>query len=162
MFENILQMSVGGGIVFLSNKCSKTFPKDEIAGVKIMSTATINAVSAKTLINQGFSHSTNPSGSIVLNRRGRLARTLVVLSLAIVMVATFAFSAGAGSTDSMSATPDSYVTVVVGPGESLWSLANRMAGDGDARSLIEEIMVVNSLATPDVQAGQSLRIPLHA
>ena len=125
-----------------------------------MSTATINVVSAKTLINQGFSHSTNPSG-IVLNRRGRLARTLVVLSLAIVMVATFAFSAGAGSTDSMAATPESFVTVVVGPGESLWSLANRMAGDGDARSLIEEIMVVNSLATPDVQAGQSLRIPLH-
>jgi hypothetical protein len=139
----------------------ENLPQGCIAGVKIMSTATINAVSAKTLINQGFSHSTNPSGSIVLNRRGRLARTLVVLSLAIVMVATFAFSAGAGSTDSMSATPDSYVTVVVGPGESLWSLANRMAGDGDARSLIEEIMVVNSLATPDVQAGQSLRIPLH-
>jgi hypothetical protein len=126
-----------------------------------MSTATINVVSAKTLINQGFSHSTNPSG-IVLNRRGRLARTLVVLSLAIVMVATFAFSAGAGSTDSMAATPDSFVTVVVGPGESLWSLAGRMAGDGDARSLIEEIMIVNSLATPDVQAGQSLRIPLHS
>ena len=125
-----------------------------------MSTATINVVSAKTLINQGFSHSTNPSG-VVLNRRGRLARTLVILSLAIVMVATFAFSAGAGSTDSMAATPDSYVTVVVGPGESLWSLAGRMAGDGDARSLIEEIMAVNSLATPDVQAGQSLRIPLH-
>jgi hypothetical protein len=125
-----------------------------------MSTATINVVSAKTLINQGFSHSTNPSG-IVLNRRGRLARTLVVLSLAIVMVATFAFSAGAGSTDSMAATPESFVTVVVGPGESLWSLAGRMAGDGDARSLIEEIMIVNSLATPDVQAGQSLRIPLH-
>ena len=128
-----------------------------------MSTATINVVSAKTLINQGFSQalqSTNPSG-IVLNRRGRLARTLVVLSLAIVMVATFAFSAGAGSTDSMAATPESFVTVVVGPGESLWSLAGRMAGDGDARSLIEEIMIVNSLATPDVQAGQSLRIPLH-
>ena len=128
-----------------------------------MSTATVSRMSAETLINQGFSQvftSTNPSG-IVLNRRGRLARTLVVLSLAIVMVATFAFSAGAGSTDSMAATPDSYVTVVVGPGESLWSLANRMAGDGDARSLIEEIMVVNSLATPDVQAGQSLRIPLH-
>jgi hypothetical protein len=138
----------------------ENLPQGCIAGVKIMSTATINAVSARTLINQGFSHSTNPSG-IVLNRRGRLARSLVVLSLAIVMVATFAFSAGAGSTDSMAATPDSFVTVVVGPGESLWSLAGRMAGDGDARSLIEEIMIVNSLATPDVQAGQSLRIPLH-
>jgi hypothetical protein len=141
----------------------ENLPQGCIAGVKIMSTATINAVGAKTLINQGFSQgfTTNPSGSIVLNRRGRLARTLVVLSLAIVMVATFAFSAGAGSTDSMASTPDSYVTVVVGPGESLWSLANRMAGDGDARSLIEEIMVVNSLDTPDVQAGQTLRIPLH-
>jgi hypothetical protein len=141
----------------------ENLPQGCIAGVKIMSTATINVVSAKTLINQGFSQvlqSTNPSG-IVLNRRGRLARSLVVLSLAIVMVATFAFSAGAGSTDSMAATPDSFVTVIVGPGESLWSLAGRMAGDGDARSLIEEIMVVNSLATPDVQAGQSLRIPLH-
>jgi hypothetical protein len=141
----------------------ENLPQGCIAGVKIMSTATINVVSAKTLINQGFSQvldSTNPSG-IVLNRRGRLARTLVILSLAIVMVATFAFSAGAGNTDSMAATPDSFVTVVVGPGESLWSLAGRMAGDGDARSLIEEIMIVNSLATPDVQAGQSLRIPLH-
>ncbi len=131
-----------------------------------MSTATV--ASAQTLINQGFSQglshdftSTNPSGSIVLNRRGRLARTLVVLSLAVVMVATFAFSAGAGSSDSMASTPDSYVTVVVGPGESLWSLAGRMSGDRDARSLIEEIMIVNSLATPDVQAGQSLRIPLR-
>jgi hypothetical protein len=142
----------------------ENLPQGCIAGVKIMSTATINVVSAKTLINQGFSQvlqSTNPSGNIVLNRRGRLARTLVILSLAIVMVATFAFSAGAGSTDSMAATPDSFVTVIVGPGESLWSLAGRMAGAGDARSLIEEIMIVNSLATPDVQAGQSLRIPLH-
>jgi hypothetical protein len=141
----------------------ENLPQGCIAGVKIMSTATINVVSAKTLINQGFSqvlNSTNPSG-VVLNRRGRLARTLVILSLAIVMVATFAFSAGAGSTDSMAATPDSFVTVVVGPGESLWSLAGSMAGDGDARSLIEEIMIVNSLATPDVQAGQTLRIPLH-
>ena len=128
-----------------------------------MSTATVSRMNAQTLINQGFSHSftTNPSGSIVLNRRGRLARTLVVLSLAIVMVATFAFSAGAGSTDSMAATPESFITVVVGPGESLWSLAGRMAGDGDVRSLIEEIMIVNLLATPDVQAGQSLRIPLR-
>jgi hypothetical protein len=139
----------------------ENLPQGCIAGVKIMSTATLT--SAQTLINQGFSQgfTTNPSGTIVLNRRGRLARTLVVLSLAIVMVATFAFSAGAGSTDSMATTPDSFVTVVVGPGESLWSLAGRMAGDGDVRSLIEEIMIVNSLATPDVQAGQSLRIPLH-
>ena len=126
-----------------------------------MSTATINAVSAKTLINQGFSHSTNPSGSIVLNRRGRLARTLVVLSLAIVMLATFGFSAGAGNSDQMSPTSDAFITVTVGPGESLWSLAGQIAADGDKRSLVDEIISINSLPTADVQVGQELRIPLQ-
>ena len=130
-----------------------------------MSTATINVVSAKTLVNQGFSHvvtSTNPSGSIVLNRRGRLARTLVVLSLAIVLLATFGFSAGAGNSDQMSPTSDHFITVIVGPGESLWSLAGQIAVDGDKRSLVDEIISINSLATADVQVGQELRIPLHS
>jgi len=121
-------------------------------------------MSAETLINQGFLQ-TNPSGPVInqieLTRRGRLARTLVVLSLAIVMVSTFAFSAGAGNTDQMSPTYDSFITVVVGPGETLWSLAGQIAVDGDKRSLVDEIMAINSLATPDVQAGQELRIPLQ-
>lgn len=130
-----------------------------------MSTATINVVSAKTLINHGFSHSTNPSGPVInqieLNRRGRLARTLVVLSLAIVMLATFGFNAGAGNSDQMSPTSDAFITVIVGPGESLWSLAGQIAVDGDKRSLVDEIISVNSLPTADVQVGQELRIPLH-
>ena len=59
----------------------KTFPKVlSAAGVKTMSTYAVS-----TLII--------PSG---LNRRGRLARTLVVLSLAVVLLAGFAFTAGAG------------------------------------------------------------------
>jgi hypothetical protein len=129
-----------------------------------MSTATVNVKSAHTLINQGFVQ-TNPSGlvinQIVLNRRGRLARTLVVLSLAIVLVSTFAFSAGAGNTDQMSPTYDSFITVVVGPGETIWSLAGQIAVDGDKRSLVDEIISINSLATADVQVGQELRIPLQ-
>jgi hypothetical protein len=129
-----------------------------------MSRATVNVMSAETLINQGFLQ-TNPSGPVInqieLTRRGRLARTLVVLSLAIVMVSAFAFSAGAGNTDQMSPTYDSFITVVVGPGETLWSLAGQIAVDGDKRSLVDEIMAINSLATPDVQAGQELRIPLQ-
>jgi hypothetical protein len=129
-----------------------------------MNTATVNVKSAHTLINQGFAQ-TNPSGlvinQIVLNRRGRLARTLVVLSLAIVLVSTFAFSAGAGNTDQMSPTYDSFITVVVGPGETIWSLAGQIAVDGDKRSLVDEIISINSLATADVQVGQELRIPLQ-
>ena len=129
-----------------------------------MSTATVNAMTVQTLVNQGFSDQgflqTNPSG-MRLNRRGRLARTLVVLSLAIVMVSAFAFSAGAGNTDQMSPTYDSLITVTVGPGESLWSLAGQIAVDGDKRSLVDEIISINSLPTADVQVGQELRIPIQ-
>jgi hypothetical protein len=125
----------------------------------------MSAMTAQTLVNQGFLQ-TNPSGRVInqmhLNRRGRLARTLVVLSLAIVLLATFGFSAGAGNSDQMSPTSDHFITVIVGPGESLWSLAGQIAVDGDKRSLVDEIISINSLATADVQVGQELRIPLHS
>jgi hypothetical protein len=124
----------------------------------------MTAMRAETLVNQGFSQQgflqTNPSG-MHLNRRGRLARTLVVLSLAIVMLATFGFSAGAGNSDQMNPTSDAFITVIVGPGESLWSLAGQIAADGDKRSLVDEIISINSLPTADVQVGQELRIPLQ-
>jgi hypothetical protein len=129
----------------------------------------MTAMRAETLVNQGFSQEgfsqqgflqTNPSG-MQLNRRGRLARTLVVLSLAIVMLATFGFSAGAGNSDQMNPTSDAFITVTVGPGESLWSLAGQIAVDGDKRSLVDEIISINSLPTADVQVGQELRIPLQ-
>jgi len=131
--------------------------------------STMTAMRAETLVNQGFSQEgfsqqgflqTNPSG-MHLNRRGRLARTLVVLSLAIVMLATFGFSAGAGNSDQMNPTSDAFITVTVGPGESLWSLAGQIAVDGDKRSLVDEIISINSLPTADVQVGQELRIPLQ-
>ena len=124
----------------------------------------MSAMRAQTLVNQGFLQS-NPSGRVMnqmhLNRRGRLARTLVVLSLAIVLLATFGFSAGAGNSDQMSPTSDHFITVIVGPGESLWSLAGQIAVDGDKRSLVDEIISINSLPTADVQVGQELRIPLQ-
>ena len=125
----------------------------------------MTAMRAQTLVNQGFLQ-TNPSGPVInqieLNRRGRLARTLVVLSLAIVMLATFGFSAGAGNSDQMSPTSDSFITITVGPGESLWSLTGQIAVDGDKRSLVDEIISINSLPTADVQVGQELRIPIHS
>ncbi|MDP1720092.1 MAG: LysM peptidoglycan-binding domain-containing protein [Candidatus Nanopelagicaceae bacterium] len=92
-----------------------------------------------------------------LNRRGRLARFLVVLSLMVVLGAGFAMKAGAGN--SVNRTPVSYVTVVVAPGESLWSIATDAAGSGDLRAMVDEIMSANSLSTPDVAAGQVLRVP---
>ena len=104
-----------------------------------------------------------------LTRRGRLARTLLVLSLSVVLGAGFAMNAGAGdalsaakingSSDSVSVAK-SYVVVTVASGETLWSLASAMTDGGDVQALVAEIASANSLKGVDVTAGQKLRIPV--
>lgn len=122
-----------------------------------MSSISLQATSAKALINQGFQ--ANPSG-VRLTRRGRLVRTLLVLSLAVVLASVFGLSAGAGTSDSVG-TPTSFIEVTVAPGDTLWSLASRMAEGADIRAMVDEIASVNALASADLQAGQKVRIPLH-
>ena len=107
-------------------------------------------------INQGFS--INPS--VRLNRRGRLARTLVVLSLAIVAASVAGGQAGADTSKSTVAAADSFITVTVAPGDTVWSLASRVAPQGQAGALVSAIIEINSLGSGDVVAGQKIRIPL--
>ena len=122
-----------------------------------MSTLTFNSVSGKSIVNQGFlsDQQTNPSGGIT--RRGRLARTCVVLSLTVVMAAGFASQSGAGQVEA--STAPSYEIVVVAPGETLWSVAAAYAS-GDVQGMVNDIREVNNLTGFDLQAGQKLRVPL--
>jgi LysM repeat protein len=122
-----------------------------------MSALTFNSASGKSIVNQGFlSNSvTNPSGR--LNRRGRLARTFVVLSLTVVMAAGFASQSGAGQ--DVASTAPSYEIVVVAPGETLWSVAAAYAS-GDVQGMVNDIREANELTGFDLQAGQRLRVPL--
>jgi LysM repeat protein len=83
----------------------------------------------------------------------------VVLSLAIVLGSLVSAKAGAGS-DIAPQAANSFITVTVAPGETVWSLANRLAAGSDVRSLVSEIISVNSLSSVDLAAGQKLRIPL--
>ena len=118
-----------------------------------------SSTASKSIVNQSLQ--ANPSGrqiTVKLSRRGRLARTIVVLSLAVVMVAGFAATSGANTAGSTSAEP-SYSIVVVAPGETLWSVAAAYAS-GDVQGLINEIREVNNLKGYDLQAGQRLRVPL--
>ena len=121
-----------------------------------------------------------PSAGVCLTRRGRLARTLLVLSLSIVLGAGFAMKAGAGDagasgSDALSAAKingssasnngasdaaKSYIVVTVAAGETLWSLASAMADGGDVQTLVADIASANSLKGVDVEAGQKLRIPI--
>jgi len=105
-----------------------------------------------------------PSAGVCLTRRGRLARTLLVLSLSIVLGAGFAMKAGAGdplSAAKINGSSDAtYVVVTVAAGETLWSLASQMADGGDVQSLVADIASANSLNGVDVEAGQKLRVPI--
>jgi nucleoid-associated protein YgaU len=112
-----------------------------------------------------------PSAGVCLTRRGRLARTLLVLSLSIVLGAGFAMKAGAGDagasgSNALSAakingfSDATYVVVTVAAGETLWSLASQMADGGDVQTLVADIASANSLNGVDVEAGQKLRIPV--
>ena len=122
-----------------------------------MSALTFNSASGKSIVNQGFlsNQQTNPSGGIT--RRGRLARTFVVLSLTVVMAAGFASQSGAGQVEA--STAPSYEIVVVAPGETLWSVAAAYAS-GDVQGLVNDIREANNLTGFDLQAGQRLRVPL--
>ena len=124
-----------------------------------MSTMTINSMNTSKVVDfQGFQ--ANPSGRIVLNRRGKLARTLVVLSLAIVAASVAGGQAGADTSKSTMAAADSFITVTVAPGDTVWSLASRVAPQGQAGALVSAIIEINSLGSGDVVAGQKIRIPL--
>jgi len=114
-----------------------------------------------------------PSAGVCLTRRGRLARTLLVLSLSIVLGAGFAMKAGAGDAvangngglsaakiNGSSDAAKSYIVVTVASGETLWSLASQMADGGDVQTLVADIASANSLNGVDVEAGQKLRVPI--
>lgn len=90
----------------------------------------------------------------------RLARFLVVLSLTTVFGAGFAMQAGAGSKD-LPTPANSFVTVTVANGESVWSIAKAIDSDGDLRSKVDQIVKVNGLSSADVEAGTKIRVPLN-
>jgi LysM repeat protein len=153
----MLHLSVVGCLIVLFEQLFEHLPQGKTAGEKQMSALTINTFggsnNAKSIVNQALQ--ANPSGR--LNRRGRLARTLFVLSLTVVMAAGFASQSGAGQVEA--STAPSYEIVVVAPGETLWSVAAAYAS-GDVQGLVNDIREANNLKGVDVQAGQKLRVPL--
>ncbi len=148
---------MGGCLIVLFEQLFEYLPQGKTAGEMTMSTLTFNSVSGKSIVNQGFlsNQQTNPSGT--LTRRGRLARTFVVLSLTVVMAAGFASQSGAGQVEA--STAPSYEIVVVAPGETLWSVAAAY-GTGDVQGMVNDIREANNLTGFDLQAGQRLRVPL--
>ena len=92
-----------------------------------------------------------------LTRRGRfLARLAVIASLSILLLAGFSLATNSQASSESSDSP--YVKITVKPGETLWTIAAKLS-DGDRRALIDEIIEVNNLKNPEVNAGQKLYLP---
>lgn len=90
-----------------------------------------------------------------LTRRGRLvaaAVTLLIAALTLIGVASRVGSLS-GSAPVPASAPSQ---VVVAPGDTLWSIAERVAPQRDPRPVIAQIRKLNGLPSGDVQAGQTL------
>jgi hypothetical protein len=100
---------------------------------------------------------TAPCRSVRLTRRGR-----VVLVLAMVTIALVAFTVGrAGSSHAATerTVPTPYAQTTVHAGETLWSVATRVAPGRDPRVVVERIRELNHLDSASLQAGQQLLLP---
>jgi hypothetical protein len=89
-----------------------------------------------------------------LTRRGRLALLALLLVLTGLVAVLLAASTGEAATPAGSAP-----TVVVQPGDTLWSIAARYAPGPDPFGTIERIRQVNGLDGYTVHAGQRLVLP---
>jgi hypothetical protein len=87
-----------------------------------------------------------------LTRRGVTAIAVVVAALAVGLVWLAWLSAPAAP--AAAHRPDS---VTVGTGDTLWSIATRVAPARDPRAEIAELQRINHLASADLTAGQVLR-----
>jgi len=122
-----------------------------------MTTIAINP----SLVNRGEKTPVNRHYSRVrLTPRGRfVARLAVITSLSVLLLSGFAAVTGASAGSAETAIPTPYIKVSVKPGETLWSIAASIAPEGDRRSLVADIVEVNRLKSPELQAGQKIFIP---
>ena len=90
-------------------------------------------------------------------RRARFRRTLAAAAVVTVVAGTLIGGLARGST-APEAQPRR--AVVVGPGDTLWDVAERFAPDGvDPRAYVDALVRLNHLDGGSVQAGARLRLP---
>ena len=55
--------------------------------------------------------------------------------------------------------PTHYTTVVVQPGDTLWSIASEHYPGDDVRVRVQDIEQANGLGDPAIEVGQALKLP---
>ena len=93
-----------------------------------------------------------------LTRRGRV---LLVAALVAVLFAAFSLGRSVSEAAAPSAQPAQHV-VTVEHGDSLWTLARRVAPDNDPRDVVAQIRDLNDLSSAGLVPGQQLVLPVAA
>lgn len=88
-----------------------------------------------------------------LTRRGRVVLALAVAALGAVFVWL-----ASGSAPAASAAPHAPTSVTVQPGDTLWSIASRVAPQSDPRAMVQTLESRNHLVDAEVLPGQVLRL----
>lgn len=95
-----------------------------------------------------------------LTTRGRrIVATLAALP-AVIALSLAVLSGGSALASRDSGAPaESFTTLTVAAGESLWSIAEQVAPGADPRDVVDAIVRLNALEGVTVSAGQQLSIP---
>ena len=80
---------------------------------------------------------------------GRLA-AVMLLALSVSLWLAIVAHGGTAAQDA---------TMVVQPGDTLWSIAQSADPNADARAVVQQILQANRLTNPDITAGQQLWVP---
>jgi predicted Zn-dependent protease len=91
-----------------------------------------------------------------LTRRGRVVLVLGFLVLALALMTLFG---GWATATHQSGKPETVSVVTVGPGDTLYDIAGRVAQPGQVRSMVHHIQELNSLSGASLQVGQQIAIP---
>jgi nucleoid-associated protein YgaU len=100
--------------------------------------------------------------TVALPMRGHLRLTIRGKVVVALMTVLLAFAAGKVAAFHLTAVPSSggVVSVVVHPGDSLWSIAQRHAGPGtDVRAVVDAVRDLNGMTGSTLLAGDVVLVP---
>ena len=98
---------------------------------------------------------TQKASPVRLTRRGRVVLTLVM----VVGLVIAGFTLGRGSSQAAGHSHVVHHTVTVEAGDTLWSLAARVAPQADPRDVVADIQSLNHLSSSVVEPGEQLLVP---
>ena len=90
-----------------------------------------------------------------LTRRGRIVVLAALVLLAVATVSTVAVASSA----SPAGRARPHATMVVGTGDTLWTVATEVDPQGDPRATIAELRRLNGLTGSTIEVGQELVLP---